>query len=461
MNIKNNKKSLMFRTMTTLIFYSAIILLILYLFQIVFLNYYYEKHKINQVNNISSNLDKSIADIGVYFEKVSLENDVCIEYITDSGNILYNENIKGCLLSNPNEKIFSLMDSMYSSDKKTTFYKITNPLYDTKTLLFGMRLDNGNYVFINSQLESLDNTTIIIKNQLIYLILIVILLAIVISYFVSTSITKPIVEITKKAQKLGNGNFDVVFQSSNISEINELSETLNYAKNELVKTDDYRRDLMANVSHDLKTPLTLIKSYAEMVRDITYKDDVKRNEHLNVIIDETDRLNNLVNDILTLSKLESNADSLKIEKYDIVEQIKEIISKFEILRLTENYNFVLKSPDKLYVKADRKKISQVIYNLINNAINYTGDDMNVYINVNKIKTGCKVEIIDTGKGIDKVTIKHIWDRYYKTEKNHRRAKVGTGLGLSIVREILEAHGFKYGVESTIGKGTDFYFELKK
>ncbi len=352
------------------------------------------------------------------------------------------------------------MNEMYSSKKTTMFYKITNPVYNTKTFLYGTRLSDGSYIFINSQLENLDKTSVILSGQLIYLLLIVIILSIVIAFFISNAITKPILKITDKAKKMGKGDLNVVFESSNISEIDELSETLNFARDEMKKTDDYRRDLMANVSHDLKTPLTLIRSYAEMVRDLTYKDDIKREEHLNVIINETDRLNNLVNDILVLSKLESNAEELDIEKYDMIAQIKEVISKFEILEITENYNFIYSGPETAIIEADRDKMSQVIYNLVNNAINYTGDDMNVYINVTKNRHGYLIEIIDTGKGIDSETIKHVWNRYYKTEKKHKRNKIGTGLGLSIVREILEKHNFKYGVKSTVGKGTNFYFTVK-
>ncbi len=352
------------------------------------------------------------------------------------------------------------MDRMYTGEEESMFYKITNPLYNTKSFLFGMRIGD-NYVFINSQLESLDATNKVLKEQLIYLLIVVIILSIVIAYFVSHSITKPIFEITKKAKKMGKGDLQVKFEPSNISEIDELSETLNYAMSEMIKTDDYRRDLMANVGHDLKTPLTLIKSYAEMVRDITYKDPAKRKEHLNVIINESDRLNELVNDIISLSKLEANAEKLTKEKYDLVSEIKNIIQKFEILELTENYNFVYTGPESAMIFADKGKMNQVIYNLINNAINYTGVDSTVYINLTKVKTGYQVEIIDTGAGIDEKTIAHVWDRYYKTEKKHKRNKVGTGLGLSIVREILEAHDFIYGVKSTVGKGTNFYFIAKK
>lgn len=456
MNIKNKKSTFGFKTTLTIVCFGIFILLLLYFFQNIYLNYYYEVYKIDQVESIAKEIDKNYEDLNAYFSKVSSENDICVEFMTTRGNVMYNENMKGCILNNPSSKISSLMESMINNENEVVFYKITNPRYNSKSFLFGKRI-NGSYVFINSQLESLDETNKVLRNQLIYLLIIIIILSCIIASLVSHSITKPIFEITKKAKKMGQGDLKVVFEPSRISEIDELSETLNYCVNEMAKTDDYRRDLMANVGHDLKTPLTLIKSYAEMVRDISYKDGDRRNEHLNVIIKESDRLNELVNDILELSKLEASAEVLNIEEFDLVSAIKEIISKFQILEVTENYNFIYKGPEEALIKADKKKMGQVIYNLINNAVNYTGKDCKVFINVTKNKNTYLVEIKDTGKGIDKETIKHVWNRYYKTEKNHKRNKNGTGLGLSIVREILEEHGFKYGVKSSLGKGTNFYF----
>lgn len=460
MNTKNKKFSFRFKTTIAITLFSIFILLLLYFFQTFYLNYYYEIYKIDQVEDIAKRINSGVEDLNGYLTKISLENDICILVVSDKIQIPYNEDLKGCILKNPGNKTSSLMDRMYSGEEKSMFFKITNPLYNTKSFLYGLRLNDG-YIFLNSQLESLDDTNRVLKNQLIYLLIVVIILSILIGAFVSRLITKPIFEITKKAKKMAKGDLSVKFESSDIAEVDDLSNTLNYALTEMIKTDDYRRDLMANVGHDLKTPLTLIKSYAEMVRDITYKDDERRTEHLNVIINESDRLNELVNDIIALSKLEAGAESLTIEKYDLIEAIKGIIQKFEILELTENYNFVYTGPDDAIISADKNKINQVIYNLINNAINYTGDDSTVHINVTKIKSGYQVEIKDTGKGIDEETIKHVWNRYYKTEKKHKRNKVGTGLGLSIVREILEAHHFPYGVKSTLGKGTNFYFIVKK
>ena len=281
-----------------------------------------------------------------------------------------------------------------------------------------------------------------------------------IAYFLSKKITEPILDITKKAQKLGSSP-TVKFPDYGVLEVNELAHVLSNAQTEMMKTDELRRDLMANVSHDLKTPLTMIKAYAEMVRDISYQDEQKRTEHCNIIMDEVDRLNVLVNDILTLSKMQANADEIHLESFDLIKEIKTIVKRYEIIKETENYHFVLDLPAKAMVCADQKKLNQVIYNLINNAINYTGADKTVTIRVKKEKDSYLVEIIDTGKGIKKEEIDLIWDKYYKNDKNHQRNVVGTGLGLSIVKTILENHHFKYGVKSEKNKGTTFYFYVKK
>ena len=204
----------------------------------------------------------------------------------------------------------------------------------------------------------------------------------------------------------------------------------------------------------------MIKAYAEMIRDISYKDQDKMNEHLSIIVDETDRLTVLVNDILDLSRMQSNADSLSIEKFDLADDIKTIVNRYQIIKETEKYIINLDMPNSIMIKADKKKLNQVIYNLINNAINYTGDDKTVTVRVTKHKKYYLVEISDTGKGIKESEIPYIWNKYYKNDKNHQRNVVSTGLGLSIVKEILELHDYEYGVKSVLKKGTTFYFKIK-
>ena len=257
------------------------------------------------------------------------------------------------------------------------------------------------------------------------------------------------------------GNYEIVFKTdTNIKEINELSKTLNETTNELSKTENLRRELLANVSHDLKTPLTMIKAYAEMARDLNNKNVTKRTDNLNTIIEETDRLNLLVNDILELSKVQANVEKLNIEQFNLIDLISSIIKRYDYLKTTENYELIFNYDTNNIVRADKKRLEQVIYNLINNAINYTGADKKVYINVKNQNGGVRVEIRDTGKGISDEDLKFIWDKYYKVDKSYTREVHGTGIGLSIVKNILINHNFEYGVDTKKGSGTTFWFIIK-
>ena len=457
----NIRNSLHFKTLEYLIVFSISILLLLWFVQIIFFRVYYEKYQISYMNELVEQV-KSIDNSSILssIDDISLDNNICLEYVDNWGNKYYfNNKTTSCLLGK-NKNIDKELVKIKQSQEEIYFEKILNPLNNSTSLLYGIKKNNG-YVFLFTSLEDIGTTTSLIKSQLIYLTLLTILLSIVIAMFLSRRIAKPISDMTKKATKLADGNYNLVFKNTGINELDELANSLNYLEQEVSKTDTYRRDLMANVSHDLKTPLTMIKAYAEMIKDITIDDKEKTIKNLDVIIEETERLNILVNDILELSKLQNNQDNLDIEEFDIVLLIKDILRRYEIIKETENYNLILESPESIIVKADKKRISQVIYNLINNAVNYTGDDLKVIVRLTEESKDCLVEIIDTGKGIDEEDLQNIWTRYYKQEKNHKRNVIGTGLGLSIVKNILEQHHFDYGVKSIKNHGTTFYFKIKK
>ena len=459
MNTKNRKKhSINLKTLVYLVIFSVSILLILWVFQNIFLNYFYKKYQIKNTNNVANiiyNNDYSKLDI----ESLAYKYNVCIQIDTNLGFYKnYNTMMNGCELKNKYISVYK--NKIMKSYSKIKAIEIIDRNLETKGILYGLKKDSS-IIYIFSPIEEINTTSIILRSQLIYIIIVVMIIAIIVSYFLSKKITGPITKITAKAKELGNGNYDLRIEESDIKEIDDLANTLNEVGMELSKTDELRRDLMANVSHDLKTPLTMIKAYAEMVKDISYKDDKKRTEHLNIIIDETNRLTLLVNDILELTKEEANADFLKIEEYDLVNEIKKIIEKYEIIKETENYNFILDMPNVAIVKADKSKINQVAYNLINNAINYTGNDKIVKVNIIEEENDYLVEIADTGKGISNKDLKYIWNRYYKNEKNHKRNVVGSGVGLSIVKSILIRHNFEYGVKSKKNKGTIFYFRINK
>lgn len=465
-NKRFKKNSINSKIWFYLVLFSILILIFLWIFQIIFLSSYYEWRKTKDMKNIvkqvattynANNTDNFYDEL----ERISFENGICIELSNKTSTIPYSNNgiNRECIKGIHAEKY---KNDFIKSNQLTKKYTIINPQFENKTLIYGIHLDDSLYAFVSTSLVPINSTVSILQSQFIFVTIIVLILALIISYFISKKLSQPIEEITISAKELAKGNYDVEFKTStDIVEIQELTNTLNTARIELGKTDELRRDLMANVSHDLKTPLTMIKAYAEMVRDLTYKDKTKRDANLNTIIDETDRLNALVNDILSLSVVESKMLVLNEEEFNLTELIQTIIKRYEIFTTTLEYQFTLNTKEEIVIKADKAKIEQVIYNLINNAINYTGEDKNIYINIINDGNNVKVEITDTGKGIDKDEINLIWDKYYRSKKNHKRNTVGTGLGLAIVKRILELHNFEYGVKSEKNKGTTFYFICKK
>lgn len=457
-----SKSNLRYKIWVYLIVFSLSILLFLWLFQVIFLDGYYKWYKtkelINTIENITTTYNET--NYEEMLDNISHDRGVCIELIQNN-KLVYISNLynKGCIANI--EGNYDYKKDFINSEDTSARYTLKNPRFNNQTLVLGVKLNTKTNLFVSASLEPLDATVRILRSQLFYITLLVIVLSLIISYFISRIISKPITKMKNKAVELAKGNYNITFEKSDIDEINELSKSLNYACSELSKTEDLRRELMANVSHDLKTPLTMIKAYAELIKDVTHNDEEKMNKNLNTIIEETDRLNILVNDILELSKIRSNSAPLDLEEFDLNELIKTILTRYEIYIEKENYNIIYKEQKNIIIKADKKRIEQVIYNLINNAINYTGNDKKVIINLKQDKNKIRVEIKDTGKGIEKKDLEYIWDKYYKVDKTHSRTQVGSGIGLSIVKSILISHKFEYGVETKINKGTTFYFEIPK
>jgi len=467
--LKFQKNSLKSKIWIYLIIFSVSILAFLWLFQIIFLNSYYEliktKDMENIINRVISNYKNNDNNNFVNnLDSISFEKGVCIEIIDNNmQSYLSNGPERGCSIESSRDlNIRNIKYNFINSNVDKENYKINNTNFKNKTLISALKLDNGVYAFVSVSLQPLDSTINILKSQLLLVSFVVLILSFIIAYFISKKISKPIIKINKSAKCLAHKQYDTVFETGeDILELNELAKTLNYTRDELIKTDELNRELMANVSHDLKTPLTMIKAYAEMVRDLTYKNKNKRDQNLNVIIDEADRLNLLVNDILDLSKMQAGVVELNFETFNLVDVVNNILNKYKILKESEKYKFIFNYEDNTIIKADIKKIEQVIYNLINNAINYTGSDKKVEINIIDCNSYIRFEVKDTGKGINKSDIDFIWDKYYRVDKAHKRNMHGTGLGLSIVKKILEQHDFEYGVESIINQGTTFYFNIKK
>lgn len=334
------------------------------------------------------------------------------------------------------------------------------PLRETITETKDFLTSDGKVVsFVFHAIISPVNATIsTIKIQLYYVTMIMLLLSVALALIIARKVSSPIESLNKSAKMLADGNYDIQFSCGGYKEIHELSDTLNHAAAELSKVERLRRELMANISHDLRTPLALIYGYAEMMND--FPDEINRDQ-TELIMNETQRLTFLVNDILDVSRLESGVMELNASIYNLTASIAQSIDRLTKLVGKDGYSFVFDHEEDIFVKADEIKMTQVFYNLLVNAINYSTNDLHIIVRQILSDTAVKIEVEDHGEGISDEDIPYIWDRYYKAGEQHQRAIAGTGLGLSIVKKIIELHGGSYGVESKPGSGSIFWFQIDK
>ncbi len=478
--MRDRLNSLRFRSWLIFVLFSLIVIAFLYFFQVVLLSSYYEYMKIQETAYSAKQIKDVWAEhpdsLHTVVSNIAEKQKIYIE--VSDGNRVYS---RASSLDKNNNEVHSLITSIKPESLKKyisdgyTFFTATIPRTknDSKAIVMIAQLDDGTQstffnmngpvnLYIFNYLEPLGTTTAILHSQLNLTAAVIIIVAFIMSIFFSNSISKPIINISKAALKLPKGEFDMQ-PDNQFTEIKELTQTLNSASAEIAKADNLRKELMANISHDLRTPLTMIKAYAEMIRDLSGDNPEKRNQHLQVIIDETDRLTSLVTDILDLSKLQSGVAQLNYENVNFSEHLQDIIPRFSLLNEIKDYKVELNAQPDIFIYADITKIDQVVYNFVNNALTYTGADKTVKINLyNKSENTARLEIVDSGIGIDAENLKYIWDRYYRVKSDgetHRRAKKGSGLGLAIVKSVLEMHRFDFGVDSTIGVGSTFWFEF--
>ena len=458
--------SIKFKIWRYFILFTALVFIFLWLFQIVFIGRFYESMKTSDVKEAAAEIIAKYGDDDFSNEltNLALKNNMCIDIVDRYGRIIYSKDTlgKSCYLHGPESKRTDFLYELIDSDQPEICYKMFSKTMNNDILVYltviGDKASPDGYILINAQLVPVESTAAIFKKQLIIITVILIILSCVIAYFMAKKVSDPIEKITKSAEEMAAGNYDVKFEGKGYSEIQCLANTLTYAGQQISKVDGMQRDLIANVSHDLRTPLTMLKAYAEMIRDLSGDNPVKRNEHLEIIINETDRLALLVNDMLDLSKLEDGNQQLNYSEFSITELLTDITARYSGLSGKNDYDVSFAPDENVTVKCDSIKIQQVIYNLINNAVNYTGEDKKVFVRQVNKQNCVRVEISDTGDGIEPEKINLIFEKYYRSE-NHKREVVGTGLGLSIVKAILKKHGYNFGVYSTVGKGSTFWFEI--
>lgn len=475
--LKLERISIKWRIFAYIISFCAILLALLWLVQTVYLDSFYRSIKKSELNNARKKIVSSIGsdNISNVIEEVSQRYDICVLIADENGNTLYSyESGRNCNIHKLSE---SVIKQIYSkSGEKDSYVDIKledklmqdmpdkfsrAPIKKNDNVMQSCIVKNNEgkklVVILDSVISPVDATKQTLRVQLIYISGFMVILSLILAFMISWKISKSIIKVNRAAKELSKGNYNVEFDGKDYKEISELSDTLNYTASQLEKTDLLQKELIANVSHDLRTPLTMITGYSEVMRDIPGENTP---ENVQVIIDETNRLTRLVNDMLDISKIQAGFTGLETKEYDVTESIASAIERYDRLVGPYGYNIIFNSNEHIIVDADEFKIYQVIYNLISNAVNYTGEDKKVIVNQKFDGKKVRIEVIDTGEGISESELENVWERYYKVDKNHKRAVLGTGLGLSIVKNILKLHNANFGVESEKGQGSTFWFELQ-
>lgn len=462
------------------------LLMLVYLLQILLLPTFYQNTVLSRVEEAASSMEGPISALVLnqnYEETLidhrvnARENNLCIFVFDEQSVLKIDLNAMGssCYLhylikpsarsySNPSLIMNQYIDQFDELDESSYYFKVTPNEQISSQLFYARRVmvdDNNYYVFINTPFELLDSTIMVLQNQFFFIIIGVLFLGGAIAFIIARLLSEPLIKMSNSARKLAKGKKNVTFEQGGYLEIDNLADTLNYATQEMAKTDNLRNDLLANISHDIRTPLTMISAYAEMIQDISGDDPIKRNQHLSVIQSEVEQLNKLLSDMMTLSQMQSSTSRLIEQDFDLNFLIEKIVESYKVV--TSNQRIMIEvvgSIDKL-VTGDEIKIRQVIVNYISNAIKFVGEDHLVVIRIMEIEeTGfARVEVEDHGEGIQKEDINYVWDRYYKITKNYQRAREGTGLGLAICKAICERGNYPYGVISELNKRTTFFIEI--
>lgn len=487
--MKFDTKSLGVKLWAYFALFAAAIFAVLWLCQTVFLQTFYDRMVIRNIQAAAEQIaaQRSRADFGDWLDNLAYENSLLI-FLTDvQGNVLYStdehsrtyrgeaaaEDARGNPY-HPSDKILSwqigagrhlslppdfstFMERLNSSGNGTVGYRLT----DGSTYIYGTRLGAASgerILYISAALEAVGATVSILRTQLVWITGAALLFAFWIAFLISQRFARPVAALDRQARKMAEGGGIDGVERGFCSELDGLADTLYQTAAALNKAEQSRKEFLANISHDLRTPLTMIRGYAEMVRDISWDDETQRENDLAIIIRETNRLTELVNDILELTALQSRTQAAQYGEVDLSAVAQDVILQFT--PLCEQSGCLIKSelePGQ-FVRGEPVQLSRVLYNLIDNAISHAGEPQIVHVSLKRVGQTARVEVRDHGEGIPPEEIPYVWERYF-TSKQRKSKREHSGLGLAISKEILLAHGAKFGVDSVIGRGSCFWFEM--
>lgn len=432
---------------------------------------YYSDRLYLQANEIANEYaldylsETKLRRIELEMKSLSTFNDTRIMFITPSGDVILDTNNSSTDKSNEDRILFSINDFDYGDlkgkhDILWDFYG----LFSEPALSVFSPISNSfeikGYVVINipesAIVERVYDT--FNTNYLTLAIVLILSSAFLVLYFFQ--VHRPIKEITRATNEYSKGNLSYHVKPMHNDEIGRLGMSLDYMASQLNESDKFQQKFLSNISHDFRSPLTSIKGYLEAIQDGTIPPEML-DKYIGIMLFETERLTKLTSNILTLNELDPKSVRLDISTFDLNSIIRHTVETFEGTCKKKGIKFNITYANSVQnVKADKGRIQQVIYNLIDNAIKFSKENSYIYITVREKGEKAQISIKDTGCGIAKEDIDKIWDRFYKSDSSRGRDKKGSGLGLSITKEVIQAHGENIDVVSTVGVGTEFIFTLE-
>lgn len=467
-------ESIRFKLWSTIIVLIFVMLVPIWYFQVIRLEQSYTESRFKDTENAIKNIYGAMMEYGYgdasskIISNIANNDEICVFLFDEKGEPVADFTMadNGCVY----DKLVEAQQIEILSSISELQYKIiqfdssSESMMEYPAALFGsyVAANNGNYLLVvSTYVTPVGRVLEVLKSQLMMLTIPLLVVGTILAFFIARSFSKPIMNLSNAAKEIAKGNYETRVKEDSDDEIGILQRNFNNMGEQICQLEELRRDLIANVSHDLKTPLTMIRGYAETIKDLTGDIKEKRDQQLDIIIEESDRLNALVNDMLNLSRFQSGQITLERAVFDLNDMIINTLQQYDLLITTQGYTINYLSKGPCYVHADVLRMKQVLYNILNNAVNHTGDDKKIEVRLIIKIDRYRVEISDTGNGIAKEDLARIWDRYYKIDKSGKRRVAGTGIGLAIVKSILSAHEALFGVDSELGHGATFWFELPK
>ncbi len=463
--------------------------LTLFVINVNFLETYYISNKTTEFENIYDEIRDAVMN-----DMPAEETDDEILYLAERNNmsILYYDGENGEFYSNvQNVRMMEQQMNGYMLDqiqdlgtviKSTDDYEImrsTDPMNEIDYLEMWGTFSNGSFFLIRSPLESIQ-TSVGLSNQFLIIVgCIILAVGILVAWYFSNRLTKPILELANLSERMADLDFEEKYTSGGNNEIgvlganfNKMSEKLEStiselksANNSLQKDLEQRQEnermqneFLGNVSHELKTPIALIQGYAEGLKEDVNEDPESRDYYCDVIIDEAQRMNDMVKQLLALDELEFGDKEVDFERFDLTELIKGVLQSMEILAEQKQATVIFTQETPVYVWADEYQTEQVVRNYISNAFNHLDGDRVVEVKIRVEDGKARTSVFNTGAPIPEEDLDHIWDKFYKGDKAHTREYGGNGIGLSIVKAIMESFRQRYGVIN-YDNGVEFWFEL--